>query len=241
DVCSSDLTREHYRVRDEREGAPRESHIRAYRYARSGFGEQTNPDASVWGSLPGARLERPVRPPQDPRRHQHGRRHVAHQPRRAVREREKTTEPFRSVDRAVAGATQEREHTGTQRQPHRNQQTIFVSVRVRGFCDHWRAAGCDGASARNVNWVCHGPDCCHDLFSVRNHWRYVARKSTCTSGTARLVSECSVYCAGRISIPPSRAAIVGTNIVATPLWPRPLRVRLLPAPVRARAKVSSSF
>ena len=52
-----------------------------------------------------------------------------------------------SVDRAIAGATQEREHTGTQRQPHRNQQTIFVPVRVRRFCDHWRAAGCDGASA----------------------------------------------------------------------------------------------
>ena len=48
-------------------------------------------------------------------------------------EKEKTTEPFRSVDRAIAGATQEREHTGTQRQPHGNQQTIFVSVRVRGF------------------------------------------------------------------------------------------------------------
>jgi len=34
--------REHYRVRDEREGAAREGHVRAHRYARSGFGEQTN-------------------------------------------------------------------------------------------------------------------------------------------------------------------------------------------------------
>src|SRR5207247_3716995 len=91
--------REHYRVRDEGEGVAREGHVRAHWYARSGFGEQTNRDASVWGSLPGARLERTVQRPQNPRRYQHGGRHVAYQPRRAVRQREKTTEPFCSVDR----------------------------------------------------------------------------------------------------------------------------------------------
>ena len=55
-------------------------------------------------------------------------------------------------------------------------------------------------------------------FLVCDHWRYLARKSACASGTSRLVPECSFYCAGRVFVSPSRAAIVDTDL-ATALRP----------------------
>ena len=123
DLCRQkgrEQTRKHYRVRDEREGAARVDHVSAHRYARSGFGEQTNPDAPVWSAVSGARLEKPFNL------------HKIHDGINMVegtlpisleelydKEKKRPSRSALSIEQLLE--TQERKHTGTQRQPHGNQ------------------------------------------------------------------------------------------------------------------------
>src|SRR5207249_4778240 len=90
-------------------------------------------------------------------------RDVAYQSGGALREREKASESLCVIDRATAGATQEREPTGAQRQPHRNQQTIFIPIRVYCICDHWCPTRRHGTSPRDVDWFRHGIDRCRHV------------------------------------------------------------------------------
>src|SRR5436309_11517965 len=126
--------------------------------------------------------------------------HMNHQPCCALRARKKTATPVCIVDRTIACPIKKREPAGTQRQPHRNQQTLFISIRVCGLRNNRGAAWCYGASPRDFNWVRHGFDCCHHLFSLCHHWRYVARQPASASRAACLVSKCSLYRTGRVFI-----------------------------------------
>src|SRR5207253_6798407 len=112
------------------------------------------------------------------------------------RERKKATEPLSSVDYAVGRSIKERKQTRTQRQPDGVEQTIFLSLFLRGFCPRWRAARRHGASARNHHWFSSEPGHRRFLFPFCHHRRHPSEQSEGTSGAVGLVSERPFHCAG---------------------------------------------
>src|SRR5207248_1605712 len=101
----------------------------------------------------------------------------------------------------------EREPARTQRQPYRNQQTLFISVRVRCVRNNRRAARGNSPSPGNLNRFRHGIDRCGYIFSLRHHWRYAARKSKSASGTTCLVPKRSFHRTGYVFVPATGPAI----------------------------------
>ena len=84
-------------------------------------------------------------------------------------------------------------HKRSERDPHGDQQALFVSFFLRCLCPHRRAVRHYHASARDLGRFRHRPDRGHFLFSFHHHRRHDAGERENPSRAARLVSQCPFH------------------------------------------------